>query len=211
MESEICTSTSGESPKTTENSVVLDEENVNSETPSQHIHLNDASYLEQNVKLESRLKSLREIMGMLRIQLAQEKEGWRREINEALNMAKCVGISSSDHESCHCYSDNHSIKSDSDMVIEPTVSETMLDYEKKLASYQEALTRAHADRRNLIKRQLAANAYKKRLMEVENMCNTELMKVRQNVQFLQPLQRMALNWKSQVMFFLVIVKLVIYY
>lgn len=167
---------------------------------ARHENCDEFDYDAQNSKLEERLKSLKETMGVLKEQLVEEKEAWKREIDEALNVAKLVGLSGScDHECCKGESQKSEFELES-TISEPTLSEiTILDYEQKLANYQEALTKAHTEKRNLLKRQLAANAYKRRLMEVENMCNMELLKVKQSVQFLQPLQALASGWDTKSM------------
>lgn len=167
------------------------------ETPHICDEQNDINVDEQNAKLEERLNSLKETMNILREQLHEEKEAWKREIEEAFKVAKAVGVSY--HE---CYKQCAVPKPDYDMELtlsEPTLKEISLsNYEQKLACYQEALTRAHAEKRNMLKRQLAVNAFKRRLIEVENLCNVELMKLKQSVQYLQPLRTLANGWETPV-------------
>lgn len=177
---------------------VSSQETCSSEEKSTHEELN---YVDQNNKLEERLKGLKKLMSNLKEQLCEEKIAWKKEIDEAVKLAKSVGVSyctNNDYE----YPKEIATKPEIDlesMISEPTLSEiAILDYEQKLATYQEALTKAHAEKRNLLKRQLAVNAYKRRLLEVENLCNMELMKVKQSVQFLQPLQALASTWDMPI-------------
>lgn len=167
------------------------EDNVKECTCHKHYE-SDFDIEEKNAKLEQKLKDLKELMGTLRVQLIEEKEAWQKEIYEATKLANNI---------VNSYNCEHEFSQKEDISVisetEPTLSEvSMLDFEHKLSTYQDALTKAHAERRKFLKRQIAANAYKKRLMEVEDMCNLELMKVRQNVQFLMPLQKIALEWQD---------------
>lgn len=167
--------------------------------------LDDNRFEEQSAKLEERLKELKEQMSTLKEQLVEEKVAWQKEIEEAVKVAKNVGVTYCCERDQQFYKDHEcfkELKSKSEIEVdtvvnEPTLSElAILDYEQKLATYQEALTKAHVEKRNVLKRQLAANVYKRRLLEVEKLCNMELLKVRQNVQYLQPLQALASTWDT---------------
>ncbi|XP_048505000.1 uncharacterized protein LOC105693323 [Athalia rosae] len=71
---------------------------------------------------------------------------------------------------------------------------TILEYEKRLAKYQDALALAQAEKRFNMRRQLAVNTYHQKLMEVERLCDEELEKIKQNANFLQPLKQIASQW-----------------
>lgn len=78
---------------------------------------------------------------------------------------------------------------------EQTLSElTILEYEKKLAKYQDALALAQAEKRYNMRRQIAANTYRQKLIEVERLCDEELEKIKQNASSLQPLKQMVSQW-----------------
>lgn len=140
--------------------------------------------LKCNTKLCDRIKSLKKSMVYLRNQLKEEKEKWKREVEEAMrnsSQSKSQStISESDSENKISDSDNFSIS----------------EYENKLLHYQEALKQAQQDNKTTLQRQIAISNYKRRLLEVENMCNLELLRVKQSVQFLQPLQMMLTEWNT---------------
>lgn len=58
----------------------------------------------------------------------------------------------------------------------------------------EEIKQMHQESKATLQRQLAITNYKRRLLEVENMCNMELMRVKQSVKFLQPLQDIVSEW-----------------
>lgn len=154
-----------------------------------HFNLFREEYDNKNTKLEDKLKSLKETMSLLKSQLNEEKEAWKKEINEALKIAQSASTCACDYE--------HGQKEASIMCesVEPTLNEiSLLDFEQKLSCYQDALNKAHLERRKFLKRQIAANAYKQRLREVEEMCSMELRKVQQHAQYLQPLQKLVSEW-----------------
>lgn len=81
---------------------------------------------------------------------------------------------------------------------EETLSElTILEYEKKLAKYQDALAFAQAEKRYNMRRQLAANTYRKKLIEVERLCDEELEKIQENANSLKPLKKIVSQWYSE--------------
>lgn len=184
------------------------EDTPRSSTAEDKISCEDIKFEEKNTKLEERLKDLKEQIVTLKEQLVEEKIAWQKELEEATKFARvvCVSYSNEQQDSTIFGQDTYSLDlvpryiSDIDnesMVSEPTLSEfSILDYEQKLSTYQEALAKSQYEKRNMLKRQLAANAYKRRLMEVEKLCNMELLKVKQTVQYLQPLQVLASSWDN---------------
>lgn len=82
-----------------------------------------------------------------------------------------------------------------DVISEETFRElTILEYEKKLAKYQDEYSFNQAEKRYNTRWKMIANAYKQKLMEVERLCNEELEKVQQNANDLQPLKEMVSQW-----------------
>lgn len=71
---------------------------------------------------------------------------------------------------------------------------TILEYEKRLAKYQDEYSFIQAEKRYNARWKMIANAYKQKLMEVERLCNEELEKVQKNVNHLQPLKEMVSQW-----------------
>ncbi|KAK4881836.1 hypothetical protein RN001_005155 [Aquatica leii] len=140
--------------------------------------------------LEQRLKELQATMVSLKKQVEEEKFLWKKQLEEAVqesmhNEQKMLEnpIKNVTHDSCDI------------LEIKPNVHMTASEYDEKLTKYEDALLKAHAEKKANLKRQIVINNYKRRLMEVENMCNMELLRVKQSVQYLQPLQMMASEWK----------------
>lgn len=74
--------------------------------------------------------------------------------------------------------------------------ENLMEYEKQLQKYQNTLNMAQLEKKNAIRKQMLAKAYKLKLLEVENQCNIELLRVKQSLQCLEPLQMIVNNWKT---------------
>ncbi|OWR46716.1 hypothetical protein KGM_202057 [Danaus plexippus plexippus] len=55
---------------------------------------------------------------------------------------------------------------------------------------------AQIEKKNAIRKQMLAKAYKLKLLEVENQCNIELLRIKQSLQCLEPLQMIADKWKN---------------
>lgn len=136
----------------------------------------------RQIELQERFLSLQNVVNGLRAQLAQEKALWRKELKE---LWRC----GHKFECCTEYFDDNS---------ECSYDFNAYEYEKRVAEYQDSIARAQAQRRMALQRQMAINNYRQRLLEVENMCNLELLRVKQNVQFLQPLQLIASEWNKDL-------------
>ncbi|KAB0790423.1 hypothetical protein PPYR_15207 [Photinus pyralis] len=135
--------------------------------------------------LQQRLRDLHETMMFLKTRLAEEKfllEESRKEsrIYET-RTTPTVGFENSVQ---------HQV---SEILEKPAMSAS--EYQEKLTKYESALLKAQADKRASLKRQISINNYKRQLLEVENLCNLELLRVKQSVQVLQPLQMIASEWK----------------
>ncbi|CAG9795076.1 unnamed protein product [Diatraea saccharalis] len=74
--------------------------------------------------------------------------------------------------------------------------ESLIEYEKQLQRYQNTLNMAQIEKKNAIRKQMLAKAFKLKLLEVENQCNIELLRVKQSLQCLEPLQMIANKWKT---------------
>lgn len=74
--------------------------------------------------------------------------------------------------------------------------ESLMEYEKQLQKYQNTLNLAQLEKKNAIRKQMLAKAYKLKLLEVENQCNIELLRVKQSLQCLEPLQMIVNKWKT---------------
>lgn len=160
-----------------------------SETSSSNSSTSDCNLTKYDVRnqykneiLKQRVETLRKLMDNLRVQLKEEKSMWKQEIEEVNNkmFSNSIQQYSSVDDTESKYSDTFNI------------------YEKKLLQYQEALHQAREDKKYSLQRQIAISNYKRRLLEVENMCNIELLRVKQNVQFLEPLKTMISDWNTDI-------------
>lgn len=139
----------------------------------------------RQIDLQERFLSLQNIVNDLREQLAEEKRLWRKELKELWRYGRKF-------ECCTEYFDDYVDNS------ECSYDLNAYEYERRVAEYQDSIARAQAQRRMALQRQMAVNNYRRRLLEVENMCNLELLRVKQNVQFLQPLQLIASEWNRDL-------------
>lgn len=163
------------------------ENTSSSEYDDYYLEKEEAAHQRQ-LLLQERLLSLQETMTTLRSQLEEERSMWKKEVEE-INQ-HYPQYNGHDHtlepDSFHDQNNNNT-----------SVREfSVLEYEQQLTRYQEALARAQSQRRMELQKQIAMNNYKRRLLEIENMCNLELMRVRQSVQWLVPLQKMASEWNK---------------
>ncbi|CAH0725182.1 unnamed protein product, partial [Brenthis ino] len=74
--------------------------------------------------------------------------------------------------------------------------ENLIEYEKQLQKYQNTLNMAQIEKKNAIRKQMLAKAYKLKLLEVENQCNVELLRIKQSIQCLEPLKMIVEKWKT---------------
>ncbi|XP_046615327.1 uncharacterized protein LOC124302810 [Neodiprion virginianus] len=176
---------------------------------------------ERNNILQERISELNKVVQSLRGELQREISLWRKErdefqileeksdllaLEEATAAARAAAEAyaaesplSNDLDNIQFNYYNHTTNYGNILDINPeqTLSElTILEYEKKLAKYQDALALAQAEKRYNMRRQLAANTYRHKLMEVERLCDEELEKIRQNANSLQPLKQMVSQWYS---------------
>lgn len=147
-----------------------------------------------NESLKARVEALREIMMTLKEELLEEKALWRREIEQITSM-----VNSTAETETNYFSDlEYDLKSIPSMQLNTSellmTSPIIRDYEEKITRYQGALAQAQAEKRYNIRRQIAANSYRKRLNEVEKLCQEELAKVRETATYLEPLKQMASEW-----------------
>ncbi|XP_046740714.1 uncharacterized protein LOC124408085 [Diprion similis] len=177
--------------------------------------------LERNKILQERISELNKVVQSLRGELQRELSLWRKErdefqiLQEKSDLLALEEATSAARAAAEAYAAESPLSNDLDNIQfnyynhttnygdildvnpEQTLSElTILEYEKKLAKYQDALALAQAEKRYNMRRQLAANTYRHKLMEVERLCDEELEKIRQNANSLQPLKQMVSQWYS---------------
>ncbi|KAF2879828.1 hypothetical protein ILUMI_26355 [Ignelater luminosus] len=151
--------------------------------------------INHKLNLEKRLKKLQSTMTFLKKQLAEEKSMWKAQLEEILQESvSCEHKSSDNFESDNIFD---SISNSTEIIEDAELNSRncpITDLDVKLFKFQDPLIKLQAEKRANLRRQMSINNYKRRLLEVENMCNLELLRVKQNVQFLQPLQMIASEW-----------------
>lgn len=147
--------------------------------------------------LEARVQSLKQAIAVLKSELIEEKALWKKEVEQ---MARFLPCNDRNRESDLNSEAEVEVKSDAGVPnssSEPLVPFPLIrDFEEKLSRYQGALAQAHAEKRLNIRRQIAANTYRKRLNEVEKLCQEELNKVRETATYLEPLKQIASEWNK---------------
>nr|XP_033329592.1 uncharacterized protein LOC117222157 [Megalopta genalis]XP_033329593.1 uncharacterized protein LOC117222157 [Megalopta genalis] len=159
----------------------------------------------RNHVLRERVESLREIMKCLKEELQNEVQLWRKE-REELQLLREKDSAMALHEAtaaaraaAAAYAAESPLSNKLgdvlDLGAEDTFRElTILEYEKRLAKYQDSRAYDHAEKRYNACWISIANIYKQKLMEIERLCNVELEKVQQNASTLQPLKEMVSQW-----------------
>ncbi|XP_043496118.1 uncharacterized protein LOC122520171 [Polistes fuscatus] len=160
-----------------------------------------------NHVLRERINSLNELMVYLREELKKEATLWRKEREEFQRLREQSDIlaleeaNAAARAAASAYAAESPLSNDIDCIVDITSEQaltelTILEYEKKLAKYQDALALAQAEKRYNMHRQVVAKAYERRLAEIEQLCNEELKKIQQNASNLQPLREMMSQWHT---------------
>ncbi|XP_078039368.1 uncharacterized protein LOC144471321 [Augochlora pura] len=159
----------------------------------------------RNHVLRERVESLREIMKSLKEELQNEVQLCRKEREEfqllrekdsamALHEATAAARAAAAAYAAESPLSNK-LGDVLDLGTEDTFTElAILEYEKRLAKYQDSRAYDHAEKRYNACWISIANIYKQKLMEIERLCNEELEKVQQNANTLQPLKEMVSQW-----------------
>ncbi|XP_076294296.1 uncharacterized protein LOC143215764 [Lasioglossum baleicum] len=162
-------------------------------------------HVNRNHVLRERIESLREVMTSLKEELKNEVQLWKKE-REELQLLREKGSALALHEAtaaaraaAAAYAAESPLSNKLgdilDLRTEDTFSElAILEYEKRLAKYQDLHTYSQAEMRYNACWKSIANIYKQKLVEIERLCNEELEKVQQNASTLQPLKEMVSQW-----------------
>ncbi|XP_034829804.1 uncharacterized protein [Maniola hyperantus] len=156
---------------------------------------------ENEIKLKERVAQCKNIIASLKLELNEEKIKLEKEAkevqlkakepphrptsNNAYSFEKETGFADS------CNVNMYSASMDSKL----NCDENLMEYEKQLQRYQNTLNMAQVEKKNAIRKQMLAKAFKLKLMEVENQCNIELLRIKQSLQCLEPLQMIIEKWK----------------
>lgn len=158
------------------------------------------STLNENPVLEARVQSLKHSILVLKNELLEEKALWKKEVELMANLISNTERCPESDLTSEADIDTKSIASlpVPSLNTDPLVSLPLIrDFEEKLSRYQGALAQAQAEKRFNIRRQIVANTYRKRLNEVEKLCQEELNKVRETATHLEPLKQMASEWNNK--------------
>ncbi|CAH2105572.1 unnamed protein product [Euphydryas editha] len=153
-------------------------------------------------KLKERIAQCKEILTSLKLELHEEKvklskEGRVTQLQsiEPLSKLSCMD----NNEQTIDKMDDFSFTTDiypSSVNHNLHCDENLLEYEKQLLKYQKTLNMAQIEKKNAIRKQMLAKAFKLKLLEVENQCNIELIRIKQSLQCLEPLKLIADKWKT---------------
>lgn len=154
---------------------------------------------ENEIKLKERMAQCRNIIHSLKLELNEEKTKLEKEsklsqkVNDLPYSSGLSDFPGDDDFVPKAYSSNVFGESmDSKLICD----QNLIEYEKQLQKYQTTLNIAQMEKKNAIRKQMLAKAYKLKLLEVENQCNIELLRVKQSLQCLEPLKMMANKWKN---------------
>lgn len=149
---------------------------------------------EHENNLKERINQCRNIIESLKLELSQEKARLEMEskITQPTLDEPKETIDAINQLEVTCRPDLYSTCVENKL----TCDENLIQYEKQLQRYQNTLNMAQIEKKNAIRKQMIAKAYKLKLLEVENQCNIELLRVKQSLQCLEPLQIIANKWKT---------------
>ncbi|XP_072939885.1 uncharacterized protein [Epargyreus clarus] len=163
---------------------------------------------EKELKLKERIANCRRTIESLKLELTEEKAKLQEESKSPeIRTSDASPITKSrfyadNMASSNLYTRDTLIHSDTAYMCSASVDnklrcdESLMEYEKQLQRYQNTLSMAQAEKKNAIRKQMLAKAYKLKLLEVENQCNIELLRVKQSLQCLEPLQMIVNKWKT---------------
>lgn len=191
-----------ENTKCFTNDLIDDAENVITQVKDPNDDIAPEMFIEHENNLKDRIAQCRSVIEALKQELNEEKcriENVCRLTPHCLEhdleyTANCGHPSSANDlmEDFTFSSTIYSVSVDSKL----NCDKSLIEYEKQLQKYQNTLNMAQMEKKNAIRKQMLSKAYKLKLLEVENQCNIELLRVKQSLQSLEPLQQIAGKWKS---------------
>lgn len=152
-------------------------------------------------KLKDRIAQCKTIIASLKFELNAEKAKLEKENKKHVShytTAESIPTSNFYYSSDNLLSDEALDASKYSACVDSKLNydENLMEYEKQLQKYQNTLNMAQLEKKNAIRKQMLAKAYKLKLLEVENQCNIELLRVKQSLQCLEPLQMIVNKWQS---------------
>ncbi|CAH0407425.1 unnamed protein product [Chilo suppressalis] len=155
---------------------------------------------DNEMKLKERIAQCRNVIESLKLELNKEKSKLEKETknSQGTPMSQYNATTQQDKINTEfmlsdMFSSNmYSASVDNRL----NYDESLVEYEKQLQRYQNTLNMAQMEKKNAIRKQMLAKAFRLKLLEVENQCNIELLRVKQSLQCLEPLQMIANKWKT---------------
>ncbi|XP_059046104.1 uncharacterized protein LOC131841794 [Achroia grisella] len=157
------------------------------------------------MKLKHRIGQCREIIESFKMELKEEKAKLEKEskIRQCSYVSECARLLPSPYPDVS-FSDIYTEELPSARnIYEASVDsklkcdENLIEYEKQLQKYQNTLNMVQLEKKNIIRKQMLAKAYRFKILEVENQCNIELLRIKQSLQCLKPLQMIVNKWKCE--------------
>lgn len=131
--------------------------------------LEENSNLLHQTELQERLVVVNASLKTLRDSIIKEKELWREEVKQTIDLEK-------------------------------KMSETLVTSRLQSGDYTqqfEMLTNAFLKSQTKIQNEINSSVYKRQLLEAENMCNLEMLRIRNSLECLAPLRAMVGEWKCE--------------
>ncbi|XP_013138975.1 PREDICTED: uncharacterized protein LOC106103694 [Papilio polytes] len=161
---------------------------------------------DNETNLKERIAQCRSLIESLKHELSEEKSKLENESKTAQPDITRINPSTSDDDKLNTNRYREKINSRKGAVLELNsyaamdsrlnCDENLIEYEKQLQRYQNTLNMAQIEKKNAIRKQMLSKAFNLKLLEVENQCNIELLRVKQSLQCLKPLQMIANKWKT---------------
>lgn len=158
---------------------------------SEDEHITDNNVTKAKENLELRFRKLKGKMSTLTAQLTEERTLWKNEVEQ---VKKILQTTNKSECGCHGSSKVSFEIMGSDFKLTPELSAS--GCQLRPGKSGDIFVKKQLEKKERLKRQLAINNYKKKLLEVENLCNLELLRVKQSVEFLQPLQMIVFEWNT---------------
>lgn len=160
---------------------------------------------DNEANMKERIAQCKHIIESLKIELIEEKAKLEKQSKNSVRGPEPPSRSTNNNYQCvstsNIFGENNGYTTNmySECVDNKlNCDENLMEYEKQLKKYQTTLNLAQVEKKNAIKKQMLAKAYRLKLLEVENQCNIELLRVKQSLQCLEPLQMIASKWKTNI-------------
>lgn len=186
-------------PKTEENHEEITEDEDRQKAKDSQGEISSPTKDDNEAKIKERIAQCRSIIESLKLELNEEKSKFKMSCSHPESKTSSPRGTQDSVTSSQCFLEDPACTSNlygSSVDNKLNYDENLMEYEKQLQKYQNTLNMAQIEKKNAIRKQMLAKAYKLKLLEVENQCNIELLRVKQSLQCLEPLQMIISKWKS---------------